>query len=73
MKVFSERLKLLRKDKKLTQLDMAKFLECAEQHYQRIEYGKINIPSMNLIKLAQYFDVSTDYLLGLSETKEKQP
>jgi len=37
------------------------------RHYQDIEYGKINIPTLTLIALADYFDVSLDYLVGRSD------
>lgn len=62
-----ERLKPLRKAKKMTQRQMAELLECTEQHYQRIEYGKVNIPSTTLLFLADYFGVTTDYLLGRTD------
>ena len=67
MIIFAERLKLLRKQKELTQVQMAAFLGCTPQHYQRIEYGKINLPTLDLIALADYFDVSLDYLVGRSD------
>jgi transcriptional regulator with XRE-family HTH domain len=67
MDKFAERLKQLRKQKCLTQVKMADFLGCTEQHYQRIEYGKINIPTLDLIALADYFGVSLDYLVGRSD------
>ncbi len=54
----------LRKAKKLKQREMAELLDCTVQHYQRIEYGKVNLPSTTLIFLADYFGVTTDYLLG---------
>lgn len=60
----AERLKPLRKAKKQTQKDMAERLEVTERHYQKIEYGHINISATTLIKLADYFQVTTDYLLG---------
>lgn len=63
-------LKPLRKEKKLTQKQMAALLGCTEQHYQKIEYGKVNIPSTTIIFLAEYFGVSADYLLGLRDTPE---
>ena len=63
----AERLKPLRKSKHLTQKEMSDFLGCTEQHYQKIEYGKVNLPSTTLIFLADYFGVTTDYLLGRSE------
>lgn len=63
----AERLKPLRKSRKMTQVDMAELLGCTDRHYQRIEYGKINIPSTTLLFLADYFGVTTDYLLGRTD------
>jgi len=70
MPKFSVRIKELRKEKGITQSEMAELLECKERHYQRIEYGQINVPSLTLERLADYFEVSTDYLLGRSEYRE---
>jgi len=67
MATFGERLNELRKNKKVTQVDMAKFLEVSEQHYQRMEYNKVNIPMLTLILLADYFGVSLDYLTGRTD------
>lgn len=61
---FATRLKQLRKSKNLKQTDMANLLEITVRHYQDMEYGKINVPALTLIKLANYFDVSLDYLTG---------
>ncbi len=61
---FAERVKPLRKEKKATQKQMAELLNCTEQHYQKIEYGKVNVPATTVIFLADYFGVTTDYLLG---------
>lgn len=63
----AKNLKPLRREKKVTQKQMAALLGCTEQHYQKIEYGKINLPSTTLIFLADYFGVTTDYLLGRDE------
>ena len=70
MPKFSARLKELRKEKKITQVEMANILECAENHYQRIEYGQINIPSLTLEFLADYLEVSMDYLIGRTDKRE---
>ena len=70
LQLFSQRLKLLRKEKKLTQKEMALFLDKTERHYQDIEAGRINIPSLMLLKLADHFGVSADYLLGRTENRE---
>lgn len=69
MPKFSARLKELRAEKNVKQTDMAEFLGCTENHYQQIEYGHVNIPALTLEALADYFDVSTDYLLGRSDDR----
>lgn len=60
----AERLKPLRKSKNKTQREMGELLGCTERHYQKIEYGKVNLPATTLIFLADYFGVTADYLLG---------
>ena len=69
MLLLSQRLKLLRNEKGVTQRDIAELLGKTSRHYQDIESGKINIPSLTLIKLADYFGVSLDYLVGRSEDR----
>lgn len=69
MPKFSARLKELRKEKGVKQIDMANFLGYTETHYQQIEYGNVNIPALTLETLADYFEVSTDYLLGRSDDR----
>lgn len=65
--VFGKRLKELRLSVKQTQRSMGELLECTISNYQKIEYGEINIPITSLMTLADYFGVTTDYLLGRSE------
>ena len=72
MKLFGERLKLLRLAKGIKQIDMAKLLDVTDRHYQRMEYGKVNVPALTLIALAEYFNVSLDYLVGLSDNPERR-
>lgn len=67
---FANRLKQLRKENKLKQTDMASLLELTTRHYQEIEYGKVNIPALTLIKLADFFNVSLDYLVGRTDNPE---
>ncbi|MDE7010962.1 MAG: helix-turn-helix domain-containing protein [Oscillospiraceae bacterium] len=69
MPKFSARIKELRKEKGVTQVGMAEFLGCQSRHYQKIERGEINIPSLMLERLADYFEVSADYLLGRSDDR----
>ena len=69
MQAFGQRLKELRKEKRLTQKAMAEFVERTERHYQDMEAGKINVPALTLIKLADLFGVSLDYLVGRAEER----
>ena len=67
MPSFPDRLKELRTSKGVTQKSMAEYLGMVEQAYQKYEYGKIEPNHATTIKLADYFDVSADYLLGRSD------
>jgi transcriptional regulator with XRE-family HTH domain len=57
-------LRELREDHDLKQSDVAKIINCATYTYQRYEYGVLLIPIDKLIVLADFYDVSTDYMLG---------
>ncbi|MBO5340008.1 MAG: helix-turn-helix transcriptional regulator [Oscillospiraceae bacterium] len=69
MPELSLRLKKLRQERGVTQKDLAQLLEKTERHYQDIEAGKINVPALTLIKLADYFSVSLDYLVGRTDKR----
>ena len=70
IEVMGARLKALRKEKKMTQRAMGELLGVTERHYQAIEAGGVNVPSLTLKFLADYFDVSADYLLGRTDNPE---
>ena len=72
MPSFPDRLKELRKSKKLKQTDMALFLGFNVVTYQRYEYGHITPNAPILTKLAEYINVSTDYLLGLTDCPDRK-
>ena len=61
---FRVRLKALRTEKKLKQSDMADLLGITIRQYQRMEYGEVNVAATTLCFLADFFGVTTDYLLG---------
>lgn len=64
-----DKLKLLRKQRTVTQIQVANSCKIAERAYQRIEAG--TKPSYDtLIALADYFDVSLDYLVGRTDNPE---
>lgn len=71
MPLLGQRLKLLRSERGVTQQDIANLLGKTSRHYQAIESGEINLPALTLIKLADYFDVSLDYLVGRSEDRRR--
>ncbi len=64
--MFSQRLKNLRMDRKLTQAHMADLLGISRQGYAKYENNTSQPDFDTLVKLADYFDVTTDYLLGKS-------
>jgi len=72
MKNFSEHLKFIRKSRNLTQRQVARGIDIAERVYQKYE-GTDTKPSFNvLIALADYFDVSLDYLVGRSDNQKRR-
>ena len=69
IEIFCERLKNLRKTRNITQKALAEKIGIAERYYQRLEYGETN-PGLDIvIALANYFEVSIDYLVGKTTDK----
>jgi len=66
---FTQRLKELRKNKKLTQSEVAKELEIASSTYSNYEQGSRFPDQKTLINLAKFYEVSIDYLLGETDSK----
>ena len=64
---YFKRIKEMREDHDLTQRDMAKMLDMPQPQYWRYESGERDVPLDVLIRIADYFDVSTDYLLERSD------
>lgn len=62
--MFFRRLKDLREDHDLLQKDVAAVLEISQTVYSRYERGFQTIPVMHLLKLADFYHTSTDYILG---------
>lgn len=61
------RIRDLREDNDLTQKQMADILKCSQQVYSNYELGQRDIPTDILIALARFYNVTTDYILGLSD------
>lgn len=63
------RIKDLREDNDKTQQELADYLCTSSQHYGKYELGHAEIPFERAIALAKYYDVSLDYIAGLTNSK----
>ena len=63
------RIRNLREDHDLTQTQMGKILSCSQRIYSNYERGDIDIPPTTLIKIADFYKVSVDYLLNRTDNK----
>lgn len=68
--MFFQRLEDLRIDNDLTQSQVANILNCKREVYRRYEKGIRELPLSYAIILAQYYSVTIDYLVGLSDNKK---
>ena len=59
----------MREDKDLTQREMGEILNCSQRVYSNYERGDLDIPTQILIKLADFHQVSIDYLRERTDTK----
>lgn len=69
--MYFKRISDLRTDKDKTQDQIATYLGCNRQVYGRYERGTREIPISLLIKLADYYDVTIDYIVGRSNSKKQ--
>lgn len=65
------RIRDMREDADLSQQEVADLLNVSQTTYSRYESGVLDIPWQSLVKLAQFYHTSVDYLVGL--TKEQSP
>ncbi len=68
--MYFRRLKDLREDNDMKQSDIAKYLGIQQTVYSRYERGFQTIPLEHLIKLADFYNVSVDYIIGRNQTKD---
>ena len=71
--MYINRLKEIREDKDLYQIDIAKVLNITQSQYSLYENGIRLIPVDKLVKLAKYYKTSIDYLLGLTDERKPYP
>lgn len=65
--VMYKRIRDLREDRDMTQKKLAQILKCSQQVYSNYELGQRDIPTNVLINLAKFYNVSVDYILGLTD------
>lgn len=65
--MYPKRIKDLREDHDLRQIDLAEILQTDQSYYAKYENGKRPLPIHHLITLCKYYNVSADYILGLPE------
>lgn len=68
-----ERLKEIREDKDYKQSDIAKVLNTTQQQYSKYELSLQVIPVERLVKLAKFYNISVDYLIGLTNERKPYP
>ncbi len=67
---YTRRIRDIREDNDLTQQQIAEILGTSQTMYARYERGANELPVRHLIRLAEFYHVSTDYLLGLTNEKK---
>lgn len=70
---YFERIRDLREDNRYTQKTIANILSIGQRTYSDYESGRTRIPVESLIILAKFYNVSMDYISGISETKREFP
>lgn len=70
--MFLRRVRELREDHDLKQRELAEYLDIRQTTYSKYELGKIDIPVDALIKLADYYQVTLDYLVGREVPKKNR-
>lgn len=65
-----QRIRDLREDNDLTQHQIATLLNISQSTYSRYENGELEIPIQTLIKLANYYNTSIDYLVNLTDVRD---
>ena len=70
---YTERVRALREDSDMTQTQVAKLLKVGQKTYSDYELGKTRIPVDSMIVLAKLYDVSMDYICGVSDVRKQFP
>lgn len=67
---YRTRMRSVREDRDYTQAEIGKILNKSQQGYNHIEAGRAELKIDDLIKLCQFYHLSADYMIGLTDTPE---
>lgn len=70
MQNYRERLRAIREDRDLTQAELGKLLNKSQQGYSHIEAGRSELKIDDLITICKYYNLSADYIIGLTDKKK---
>ena len=68
---YRTRIRNVREDRDLTQSEIGKLLQKSQQGYNHIEAGRAELKIEDLIRLCEFYNLTADYLIGLSDTPQK--
>ena len=68
---YRSRLRGVREDRDLTQAEVGKILNKSQKGYNHIEAGRAELKIDDLVKLCQFYNLTADYLVGLSDQPQK--
>ena len=67
---YRERLRNIREDHDLTQADLGKLINKSQQGYNHIEAGRAELKIDDLVKICKFYNLSADYMIGLTDKKK---
>lgn len=70
---YRTRLRNVREDRDFTQAEIGRVLQKSQQGYNHIEAGRAELKIDDLIALCKFYDLSADYLIGLSDREQEAP
>ena len=70
---YRTRLRNVREDRDFTQADIGRILQKSQQGYNHIEAGRAELKIDDLIVLCRFYDLSADYLIGLTDREKEAP
>ncbi len=70
---YQTRIRHVREDRDLTQAEIGKILQKSQQGYSHIESGRAELKIDDLIKLCKFYNLSANYLIGISDKQDPYP